>query len=159
MLLADVSSAATVWNVTGASPADWNVAANWTAGVPVAVAPSETKAVFSLSNRAECEVTAAQSFGQLVQGDNGPGGVIRIRDGGSLSSGNNWTAIGYNRQAHMLVETGGVLNCASHLWIGHLSPGTGTLDIDGGTFNVAGQLGLGWDGGPGEVNFTNDGVL
>ena len=159
LLTAGLSQAATVWNATGASPADWNVAANWTTGVPVVTAPGETKAVFNVSTRADCEVTGAQSFGQLVQGDNGPGGVIRIRNGGSLSSGNNWTGIGYNQQAHMVVETGGVLNCASHLWIGHLSPGTGTLDIAGGTVHVAGQFGLGWSGGTGNVNITNGGVL
>jgi hypothetical protein len=152
LLLACDSDADTVWDATGASPTGWENPANWTAGVPVAAAPGETKAVFNRSNRADCEVTGAQSFGQLVQGDNGPGGVIRIRNGGSLSSGNNWTGIGYNRQALMVVETGGVLNCASHLWIGHQSPGTGTWTSTGGTVNVAGQLGLGWDGGTGEVN-------
>lgn len=159
LLLAGVARAATVWNASGASPADWSLAANWTAGLPVMSSPGETKAVFNVSNRAECSVTEAQSFGQLVQGDNGPGGVIRIRSGGSLSSGNNWTGIGYNRQAHMIVETGGALNCASHLWIGYLAQGSGTLEIAGGTVNVAGQLGLGWSGGSANVNITDGGVL
>lgn len=149
----------TTWNATGAGPANWNVAENWTAGVPTADGIGPTKAVFHQSGRAECEVTGAQGFGQLVQGDNGPGGVIRIRDGGSLTSGNNWTGIGYNREARMIVETGGVLNCASHLWIGHLEPGVGTLDITGGTVHVASQLGLGWSGGTGYVNISQGGVL
>jgi hypothetical protein len=45
LLTAGVSQSATVWNATGASPANWNVATNWTAGVPVAAAPGETKAI------------------------------------------------------------------------------------------------------------------
>jgi hypothetical protein len=159
MLLANFCGATTVWDASGGAGADWSVAANWTAGVPVALVPGETKAVFNRSGRAECQVTGAQSFGQLVQGDNGPGGVIRIRSGGSLSSGNNWTGIGYNRQANMIVETGGMLNCASHLWIGHQSPATGNLDISGGIVNVTGQFGIGWDGGSGMVNIARNGVL
>ncbi len=159
LLQLGVSDSTTVWDAPAGVPTDWNVAANWTAGVPVPVAPGETKAVFSKSNRAECAVTAAQSFGQLVQGDNGPGGVIRIRSGGSLASGATWTGIGYNREARMVVEAGGALHCADHLWVGYTPAGLGTLDIAGGTIDVAGQFGLGWDGGTGHVNITNGGVL
>jgi hypothetical protein len=131
LLPAVVSHATTVWDAIGAAPLNWNVSANWTAGVPVASGDGPTKAVFNRSGRAECEVTDARALGQLVQGDNGPGGVVRIRSGGSLTSGNNWTAIGYNRDARMIVETGGALNCASHLWIGYTAPAVGRLDIAG----------------------------
>lgn len=151
----------TSWNATGAGAANWNEAANWSAGVPEADGTGgPSKARFHLSGRAECEVTGAENFGQLVQGDNGPGGVIRIRSGGSLTTANaNWTGIGYNREARMIVETGGVLNCGNHLWIGHIAPGVGTLEITGGTVNVAGQLGLGRSGGIGHVKITDGGVL
>jgi hypothetical protein len=159
LLPAVVSHATTVWDAIGAAPLNWNVSANWTAGVPVASGDGPTKAVFNRSGRAECEVTDARALGQLVQGDNGPGGVVRIRSGGSLTSGNNWTAIGYNRDARMIVETGGALNCASHLWIGYTAPAVGRLDIAGGTVNVTGQLGLGWSGGTGHVSVTNEGIL
>ena len=160
MLTIGCAAASTVWNASmPPATADWNAAANWTAGVPVPVAPGETKAVFNRSGKAECQVTDAQVFNPLVQGDNGPGGVIRNRNGGSLTSGSVWTGVGYNRNAHMIVETGGELNCGDHLWIGLSSPAVGTLDIFGGTVNVAGQTGLGWSGGTGYVNIRSNGVF
>jgi hypothetical protein len=44
------------------------------------------------------------------------------------------------------------------MWVGLLAGGVGTLDINGGTVNVAQMIGLGWDGGTGYVN-VNDGLL
>ena len=159
LLLAGLASATTVWDAGGGVPANWNVVTNWTAGVPMAGGDGPTKAVFNRSGRAECEVSDARELGQLVQGDNGPGGVIRIRGGGSLSTGNNWTGVGYNRDARMIVETGGALNCGSHLWIGFGAPGVGRLEIAGGTVNVAGQFGLGWNGGTGHLSIADEGRL
>jgi hypothetical protein len=133
--------------------------ANWTAGLPGLVAPGE-KAVFNVAGAADCVVTNAQLFNYFVQGDNGTGGVIQIKSGGSLTTSNSsWTAVGYNRTARTVVEPGGVLNCGSHLWIGHISPAVGTLDINGGTVNVSGQLGLGWTSGTGYVNIRSNGIL
>jgi len=77
---------------------------NWTQGIPGHAVPVD-KAVFNVPGAAESVVTNAPSFNQLVQGDDGVGGVIRVKNGGSLTTGNTWTAGGYNRSAHMIVQT------------------------------------------------------
>ena len=95
-------------------------------------------------------VTDVQSFGQIVQGDGGgAGGVIRVKNGGQLTTSNIWTAVGYANNAHLIVETGGEANFGNHLWIGYFASSVGTLDINGGTVNVASMTGLGWGGGTG----------
>jgi len=114
LVMASMASAATVWNpaangITPPATGNWNDAANWTNGVPVAVAPGETKAVFNVVDAAECVVTDAQSVGQIAQGDNRVGGVIRIKDGGSLTTTISWSTIGYNDSACMIIEKGGSL--------------------------------------------------
>jgi hypothetical protein len=164
LLLAGVAEATTVWNpaangITPPATGNWNTAGNWTAGIPGYVAPVD-KAVFNVSGAAECVVTNAQLFNYFVQGDNGTGGVIRVKSGGSLTTSNgSWSAVGYNRTARMIVEPGGVLNSGNHLWIGLNSPAVGTLDVNGGTVNVSGQLGLGWYTGTGYVNIRSNGIL
>jgi len=102
LVMASMASAATVWNpaangITPPATGNWNDAANWTNGIPVAVAPGETKAVFNVVDAAECVVTDAQSVGQIAQGDNRVGGVIRIKDGGSLTTRHAFSC-GYFRQ-------------------------------------------------------------
>ena len=126
MLCAGLAHAATVWNpaANGVFPpatGNWNVAGNWTQGLPSSVA--DGKAVFNVANAAECRVTNAQTCGQFVQGDNGPGGVLRVVSGGSITTSNTvWTAVGYNHTAQTIVETGGTLSCGNHLWIGLNAP-------------------------------------
>jgi hypothetical protein len=154
LLMASVATAATVWNpaANGIVPpdtGDWSDAANWTNDVPGVV---DGKAVFNVDEAAECIVTDAQSFDQFVQGDNGPGGVLRVMDGGSLTTGAAWSAVGYNNTAHMIVETRGSVTFGGHMWVGFQADGPGTLDIIGGSIRVSGMTGLGWDTGTGFVN-------
>jgi hypothetical protein len=160
--------ASTVWNPAGngiVPPAvgNWNVAANWTNGVPVLVGDSlsygtHTKAQFYTSGAAECVVSDAQACLYFVQGDNGPGGIIRVVSGGTITTGNNWSAVGYNNTAQMIVETGGTVNFGKEMLVGYNSSSVGTLDINGGTVNVTGDIRLGYTGGTGYVN-VNSGVL
>ena len=159
LLMASMASAATVWNpaANGIFPPDtgnWGDAANWTNGVPVDVPGDPNKAVFNVPDAAECVVADAQSFFQFVQGDNGPGGVLRVVKGGSITTGAVWSGIGYNDTAHMIVETGGSITFGDHMWVGlHPGPGPGTLDIIGGYIRVSEMTGLGWnEGGTGFVN-------
>jgi hypothetical protein len=165
-LFAGSLTAATVWNpaangITPPAAGNWNDPANWTAGVPVMASPGETKGVFNVPNAAECIVTDAQSLFHLVQGDNNPGGLITVKNGGSITTGVNWSAIGYNNTAQMVVEAGGSVSFGQHMWVG-LEPGSvGTLDINGGTVSVAAMIGLGWNGtgGIGYVNVNDGGLL
>ena len=150
LLMANAASAATVWNPLGSGGADWGVASNWTNGLPGA---GEEKAVFNVDGAGECLVTEAQSFNQFVQGDGGPGGVIRVMEGGSLTTGSVWSAIGWNSTARLIVETGGSVTFGNHMWIGHQENGVGILDIIGGYVRVEEMTGLGWNAtGTGTLN-------
>lgn len=154
LFISSVLNAATVWNpasngIVPPDTGDWNVATNWTNDVP---GVADGKAVFNVDEAAECIVTDAQSFNQLVQGDNGPGGLIRVMNVGSLTTGASWSAVGYNNTAHMIVETGGSVTFGEHMWIGLQEGGPGTLDIIGGTVRVSQMIGLGWETGTGFVN-------
>ncbi len=156
------SLAATVWNpaANGISPpavGDWKVSANWSAGLPSAV--GDGKAVFNVNGAAECRVTDTQKTGQFVQGDNGPGGVIRLMSGASVSTSNTvWSAVGYNNPAQLVVEAGGAVTFGQHLWVGFNPGGNGVVDI-AGEVAVGGQFGLGWNGGLGTVNVLDGGHL
>jgi len=154
LFLASAASAATVWNpaangIVPPATGDWGEAANWTNDVP---GVAEDKAVFNVDGAADCLVTDAQSFNQFVQGDNGSGGVIRVMDGGSLTTGSVWSGVGYNSTAHMIVETGGSVTFGNHMWVGLLEGASGTLDIIGGNIRVEEMTGLGWNGGTGTLN-------
>ncbi|VGO12814.1 hypothetical protein PDESU_01368 [Pontiella desulfatans] len=152
----------TVWN-PGAGSNDWATDASWTGGVAPVDQMANFKAVFNVEGAQECLLGSTVTVAHLVIGDNGTtnGAFVRLASGASLTSGISaggtlsWSGIGYNRNATMTVEAGAVLNSASHLWIGLLSPGVGTLNIEGGTVNVSGQLGLGWQTGSGYINLKS----
>lgn len=148
-----------VWN-PAANPSGtgkWNEPANWTGFVaPVSV----TKVIFNVVGAIPCTVTNAALSDYVVLGDNGPGGTLIIANGGSLAPAStvNPTAIGYNSDALMVVESGGSASFGTHLWVG-LDPGSdGKLILNGGTVSVAGMFGLGWQGGKGTVQI-NGGTL
>lgn len=146
-----------VWN-PAANPAGtglWSEAANWTAGE---VPDGDYKAVFNVPGAMDCKVASTISIAQLVQGDNGPGGVIKVVSGGNLTSNGEWTGLGYNNTAHLIVETGGVFSATQHLWIGFTAGAMGILTLNGGTANIGNMFGLGWDGGTGNV-VVNAGLL
>jgi hypothetical protein len=154
--------AATVWNpsanghASAPATAPFGDPANWTAGLPGA---SDPKGVLNVPDAADAEVSGVFSGLWLVQGDNGPGGVLRISSGGSLdvSAANDWSAVGYNNTAHMIVEAGGTITF-NQAWIGFSAGAVGTLDISG-TVNVNNMFGLGWNGGDGFVNVLDGGRL
>jgi hypothetical protein len=147
-----------VWN-PAANPSGtgkWNEKDNWTGFVaPVSI----TKVIFNVVGAIPCTVTNEALADYVVMGDNGPGGTLNIANGGSLTCGAvNATAIGYNSNGVMVVESGGSASFGTHLWIG-LDPGSdGTLTMNGGTVSVAGMFGLGWQGGKGTAQI-NAGTL
>ncbi len=164
--LVGVASAGTVWNPAAntANPAStaWSDAANWNGGsglYPGMVNPPfDTKAVFNVPGANDSVVDDYQEVHQVVQGDGGPGGVLRIASTGTLQTGPAWSGIGYNNTAHLIVDAGGVFNFGQHAWLGMNAGAVGIVDISG-TVNIAGQLGIGWNGGVGTVNVNDGGVM
>lgn len=143
----------TTWN-PAANPAGsgrWTDKANWSGTIPDGGPQGDYKCVFNVNGARECLIDTVITVSQVVQGDNGPGGMVRIVNGGNLtagripSGGTNWTGVGYNRNATMIIEAGGVLTCPDHLWVGLIAPAVGTLIIEGGTVNVQGMFGAGWN--------------
>ena len=147
------------WNATGSYPRNWSVASYWTpsyAGRP----DGNFTCQLNINGGAECQVTDSHVFTNLRMNVNGSGSVLRIKDGGSITTVGAWSGIGYNNKTNkMIVETGGSASFNDHLWIGFTSPSVGIVDIDGGVVTVGGQLGLGWNGGTGYVNIRDGGVL
>ena len=141
----------------------WATPGNWSGGV---VPAHGYKAYFN-AGAAPCIVNSTVGGCQVSIGDGGPGGVLIITNGGSLSAGdttagNNdnyaWTAIGYSNTGEMDIENGGSVTFNYHLWIG-LNPGAiGTFIMNGGTASVAGAFGLGFSGGTG-IAHINGGTL
>jgi hypothetical protein len=115
--------------------------------------------VFNVSGARACVVNTAVGAGQVVVGDNGEGGMVIVTNSGNLAaSASDWSAIGYNNTALMVVATGGTASFGNHLWIGFEPAADGTLIMNGGTVSVAGMFGLGWNGGKGTVH-VNGGTL
>ncbi len=149
----------TVWN-PGAGSNGWTTDASWTKGIAPLEQIRNYKVVFNIEGAQECVLGTNAIAAQLAMGDNGTtnGTFLRLAAGAELTAGltagggKNWTGIGYNRNARLTVEAGAILTAADHLWIGNYPPGIGMLEIDGGTVNVNGQLGLGWNSGTGFIN-------
>ena len=155
---AEAQLTTTVWN-PAANPSGnglWSESANWTGGQ---VANSTNKVVLNVSGARACVVNSTVNAGQLVAGDNGPGGVLIVTNGGNLvASATDWSAVGYNNEIQMIVASGGSASFGNHLWIGFDPGSDGTLILNGGTVSVAGMFGLGWNGGKGTVQ-VNGGTL
>lgn len=158
---------ATTWNPAGnpTQPSDglWSTPGNWSGGL----VPSHGYKAYFSAGAAPCVVNSTAGGCQISIGDGGPGGVLIVTNGGSLSAGdtaagNNdnyaWTAIGYSNTGELDIENGGAVTFTYHLWIG-LNPGaTGTFIMNGGTASVAGAFGLGFSGGTG-IAHINGGTL
>lgn len=179
LLMADLAFANTVWNpqdpnavVNGYS--DWNwtneTQTNWSAGIPVITPPGDPKAVMT-GSAIECRVTSMAGCGTFSFGETNPGSVCRIVDGGTLyTQGGDWSTIGYNAPATIIVEEGGELLISGRLGVGWFTAAAGQsqLLVDGGYVKVGaintGNLQLGTDGAenafhPGYINVTNGGLI
>lgn len=147
-----VGQTTAVWNpaANASSTGNFNEAANWTTS---SVPDNTIKVVLNVPGAEDCRVTDTQAVLQLVMGDNNTGEILRIENGGDLTTDASiWSAIGYNDQAELVVETGGTITFGQHMWVGLIAGGEGTINITGGTVNVTAMTGLGWDGGIGVVN-------
>ena len=145
------------WNPAAnpSSTGKWNESTNWAGTVVPAL---NTKTIFNVPGATPCTVTNA-AFARLVMGDNGPGGTLIITNGGSLTtSAADWSGIGYNSNALMVVESGGSASFGQQLLIGYTPTADGTLVMNGGTVSVTGTFRLGGGGGKGTANI-NGGTL
>jgi hypothetical protein len=150
--------ATTVWDPASnpsASTGMWSDAMNWSDRH----LPGENKVVFNVTGAGEAVLDVESTIKQLVLGDGGEGmQTLRIANGGTLSTTNGWSGIGWNTPATLIVETGGTFNFGSHAWIGW--NGDAIVQIDGGTVNVNGMYGTAFEGqkGTGSV-YVNSGEL
>ncbi len=148
--------ATTVWNPAGnpASTGLWSEAPNWTDSNT----PLDNKVVFNVVDAPECVLNDSSTIKQFVLGDGADGAVLRVADGGTLTTGSEWSAVAWSNDATLIVETGGTVNFGSHAWIGW--NGDATLQLNGGTINVAGMYGTAFEGQPGKGFVTiNSGAL
>ncbi len=135
----------------------WNECDNWTGGL----CPGNVTFVrFRVPDAIPCTVTNAALAGVVRMGDGGPGGTLIITNGGSLTAANaaEWNSVGYNNNALLIVEDGGLASFGHHLWVGYTAAADGTLIINGGTVSVGQMFGLGWNGGKGTAQI-NGGTL
>jgi uncharacterized protein YjdB len=150
--------ASTVWN-PAANPEStglWTEMANWTNGLPLAT----SKVVLNVPDAADCVLDTDATIKQLVVGDNGGGDdVLRIADGGNLTTGASWSAVGWSSAASLIVEKGGTVTFGQHFWAG--ANGHATVEIYG-TVNVAQMFGIAFEPawtGSANVSVIDDGVL
>ncbi|AQQ70435.1 hypothetical protein SMSP2_00783 [Limihaloglobus sulfuriphilus] len=171
MLAASLASADFRWGWTDKTPANWDTPGRWTentAGwVQTQNLPGNTdKVVFVNDNGGPCTVVTEEVVNQLVLGQDGSGitAPLIVADGGSITTGVAWSAVGYNKGfCTLTVEAGGSVTFGQHLWVGFLKNldetfSTGTIDIYG-YVRVNEMTGLGWNGGTGFINVYDGGIL
>jgi hypothetical protein len=107
--------------------------------------PGDNKVVFRNTGAIESVVDIESTIKQLVLGDGGEGmQTLHIVDGGSVTTTNGWSGIGWNTPGTLIVDTGGVFNFGSHAWVGWNSDAI--VEINGGIINVGGMYGTAFEG-------------
>ena len=151
-------------DVHGNQAAYWDDANNWGLGVvPVVVDTNATSPTFFNaafdSAAVTCAVTNDTQVGQLMCGFGG-GGVLEIYSGAHFQAGfsvigDSWTGIGFVAgPGTLIVDPGADVTLGGHLWVGQGPTTQGTVVINGGTLHIpAGELGVSWNGSPGNTNY------
>lgn len=148
----------TVWNPAANNPSDglWSTTENWTNGTPT----EASKAVFNVPDAMACKVNSTQMVNQIVQGDNGPGDTLIIADGGNLTTGTEWSAVGRSGKSTLIVQSGGTISFGGHFFVGQNAGGDANVILDGGTINVGSMFGLDFNGnGTKDTLFLKSGLL
>jgi hypothetical protein len=154
----------------GAHDRDWFNQANWGAsGGPIPTGVDKVKLNYVWANPGpiisapgavanEIFISEDRDLGTIGRQD------LTVAEGGELTA-NGQVLLGYygaDSRAGFpaneggLIMTGGVANLVGHLFVGFT--GIGHLEVHGGTLNVGGMFGLGWNGGSGHV-IIDGGVL
>ena len=99
----------------------------------------------------------------------GNGGDVVVTNGanvktglGTYGGGIQWTGVGFpDGPSTLTIRSGSHFTCGDHLWIGQGTGNEGTVNVDGGTLEVHGQLGAGWNGtgGTNYVTISNGGKI
>jgi hypothetical protein len=157
-----VPPAQVIWNPAGnpSSTGKWNEGGNW---IGLMTPTNVTKAIFNVEGATPCTVTNAAFASQVVMGDDGPGGTLIVASGGSLTGTGDWSAVGYESNSVMVVESGASASFGNHLWVGFNPGAVGTLTLNGGTVTVAGAFAIGAKegqvGGQGLAQVNHGGTL
>jgi hypothetical protein len=113
---------------------------NWSGGY---VPDGFDQVIFDANTTADnCIITDYQENGWLEVGVGGVAyGSVIIKNGGHLEGKTaHWTGIGWDAEATLVVEAGGIFTVAEHLWLGFNAASNSHVQVYG-TVNVAGMYG------------------
>ncbi len=146
---------------------------NW----DLAVAPSYTNSAGetmrtmvsqTVGSYVTCIITNDQELFQIMVGAGG-GGDVMVTNGanvkaglGTYGGGVQWTGVGFpNGPSTLTIGPGCYFTCGDHLWVGQGTGSEGNVIVDGGTLEVHGQLGVGWNGtgGTNRITLQNGGKV
>jgi hypothetical protein len=158
--------AADVQGFGGAHDRNWSNTANWgSAGGPIPTVADKVKLnyvwanpgpVISAPGAVTNEIFISEDRDLTTIGEQS----LTVSSGGVLTA-NGQVLLGYNgadgraglpANDGRLIMAGGTANLMSHLFVGFT--GIGYLQVDGGTLNVSGMFGLGWNNGKGNVDIS-----
>lgn len=143
----------------GSSDGLWTTADNWDLGE---VADGNYVVKFNKGDLPACTLDAEVNINQLIMGVDGVGDTLIIANGGSITTRNEqWSGIGRNNTATLIVEEGGSLTVTGHhFWIGMDAGGDANVHLNGGTITVGQMFGLGFQqNGTYDTLFLNSGLL
>ncbi len=153
----------------GAHDRDWFNADNWNSNLvppgPVPTGADKAKLNYVWANSGPIISAPGAVANEIFISEDRDLGTIgeqslTVAAGGNLTA-NGQVILGYwgaDARAGLpandgrFIMTGGTANLMSHLFVGFT--GIGNLEIDGGTLNVGGMFGLGWNTGTGNVDIA-----
>jgi len=147
--------------------------ANWDSAVVPGYTNSNGGTVRVMVSQADgshvtCVITNDAELNQLMIGA-GNGGDVVVTNGanvktglGTYGGGIQWPGVGFpDGPSALNIGPGARFTCGDHLWIGQGTGNEGTVIVNGGTLEVHGQLGAGWNGtgGTNYVTIANGGKV
>ncbi len=133
-----------VWTNT-AGDGLWKTPGNWSMNfVPDCTSPYFDKAKLNLMPGPVIDSTTTAKANWIACGDGGTGGMHMT--GGTLTvgiaAGDTWIILGYGASdSGTFTIDGGTITTADRVFVGF--QGTGTVNMNGGIFNIGGTLGIG----------------